>query len=421
MAAAPAPVTSAPNDPGFVRHDQWGLVQAGFPTAWCRSTGAGALIVVLDTGVDAGHPDLAGKLVGQARVENGTLTTGPGVAADDSGHGTHVAGIAVADTGNGIGVSGAAPDAHLYAIKVLFAPSPGQPEQGLPSDLVQAIDYAADTVAPAWNGPVVLNVSIGSADDSTSGGGAMTDSNGDISTALSHAYSRGLGIAIAAANSGTSPIGGSAVQDGEALSVGALTQSGAVAPYSPTSGVSIFAAGGAANASKSYVGTGILSTWPHSSAGDYAWMAGTSMAAPHVAAALAMLMSTGMSNAGAGARLLQTADAQHRMHVDLALNSTAPCGIRHATPALIRPAAAAPAVVAKPAPPPTAPHVAATQPPSKTVAVAREVPATSAATHPAAQHGSASLLGRLALALSACVLVWLFRPRRLLRRLRVGG
>jgi subtilisin family serine protease len=108
-AAAVGAATSAPNDPAFRSHEQWGLVQAGFPAAWCVSTGAGALVVVIDTGIAASQPDLAGKLAGEAAVHDGAVTSGPGAAADDSGHGTHVAGIAAATTGNGIGIAGAAP------------------------------------------------------------------------------------------------------------------------------------------------------------------------------------------------------------------------------------------------------------------------------------------------------------------------
>lgn len=422
-AAAAAGPTSTPDDAAFVRHQQWGLLQAGFPTAWCRSTGAGALIVVLDTGVDSAHPDLAGKLVGEARVSNGALTTGPGTAADDSGHGTHVSGIAVADTDNGIGIAGAAPDARLYAIKVLFATSPGQPEQGNDSDLAEAIDYAADTVAPAWHGPVVLNISIGAAGDTS--GGTVSDPTGDVSAALSRAYSRGLGVALAAANNGTSPVGAAAVQAGQALSVGALAQNGTVAPYSPTTGVSLFAAGGAAGADQRYVNTGILSTWPHSSAGDYAWMAGTSMAAPHVAAALALLMSTGMGNGDAYAQLLQTADAQHHMHVDAALGSTAPCGASAASlprtpahaapvqPAVVHAAAAPPVAAAKPPAPAPDAGTAAIGPRHVRPAV---VPLAAPVSGDGGRGGSAGLgvwLGRLALLFGGCVCLRLALPRRL--------
>ena len=423
--AAPGGATSTPNDPGFVHHQQWGLVQAGFPTAWCRTTGVNTLIVVIDTGIDAAHPDLAGKLIGEARVQNGVITTGSGTAADDSGHGTHVSGIAAADTGNGIGIAGAAPDAKLFAIKVLFAPSPGQPEQGSQSDLVQAIDYATDTVAPTWPGPVVLNISIGAADDtsgsSSGGSGSVSDNGGDISTALAHAYNQGLGIALAAGNTGTSPIGSQAVQDGQALSVGALDQNGAVAPYSPTQGVSVFAAGGAAGADHRYTGTGILSTWPHSSAGDYAWMAGTSMAAPHVAAALALLMSTGLSNADAYSRLEQSEDAQKRLHIDVALGSTTPCGTAATAPAhavgatpprTVAPAVtrAAPPVAVASAPPAPVARAAAAK---VVVATTHVVTPASSPVRPLSAQGSAAW-GRGTLVGLALIMLWMLVPRRLL-------
>jgi len=407
--AATRGVTSTPDDVAFRQHQQWGLLQAGFPAAWCRSTGAGALIVVVDTGVDASHPDLAGKVVGQARVQNGVVTTGPGTALDDAGHGTHVAGIAAAATDNRIGVAGAAPDASVYAVKVLFATAPGQPEQGSQSDLVQAIDFAADSIAPSWPGPVVLNISIGAADPS-SGGTAVFDGSADIPGALEHAYARGLAVALAAGNAGTTPVGGAAVDDGHALSVGALDQNGAVAPYSPTAGVSVFAAGGAASGDHRYVSTGIISTWPHSSSGDYAWMAGTSMAAPHVAAALALLMSSGMSNAQAYARLLGTADAQRRMHVDLALGNTAPCGAAVAA----RPGAGAgtvrPATPVRAAPAP-ARRVAATSPAAAPVAARHvAVPATGDAAPAAARRGA--WVTRVALAVCGVLLLALLAPRR---------
>jgi serine protease len=412
-----AAATSTPDDPGVRDHQQWGLTQAGFPDAWCRSTGAGALIVVIDTGIDASHPDLARKLVGQARVRGGELSTAQGAAADDSGHGTHVAGIAAAVTGNGIGVAGAAPDARLYAIKVLFAKAGGGSESGSESDLVQAIDYASGTIAPAWPGPVVLNLSIGAADASAQSG-TLDGEGPDIDAAMERASQRGLGVAVAAGNAGTSAIGAAAVQQGAALAVGALDQNGHVAPYSPTAGVSIFAAGGSASGPDRYTSTGILSTWPHSASGDYAWMAGTSMAAPHVAAALALLMSSGLSSQQAYTRLLDTADAQRRMHVDVALGSTAACGAPpSATPAgAVRGIAAPPRHVKAAAPPPPP----ASAPAATAAPTAASVPARAAsADAPAATSSDSSgpnWWARAALGLGAMTLLWLVLPRRAIKR-----
>jgi subtilisin family serine protease len=421
VSAASAGATSTPDDPAFRAHSQWGLAQAGIPSAWCRATGAGTLIVVIDTGVSAAQPDLAGKLAGEASVRGGAVTAGPGAAADDSGHGTHVAGIAAAVTGNGVGIAGAAPDARVYAIKVLFAGASGSAE-GARSDLVQAIDYASTVVAPSWPGPVVVNVSIGAADPSGGGSatlsGADADPGADVDSAIQRAYAAGLGVALAAGNAGTSGIGGDAVAAGAALAVGALDQNGAVAPYSPTAGVSIFAAGGSASSPDRYTGTGILSTWLHSSSGDYAWMAGTSMAAPHVAAALALLMGAGMSNREAYSRLLSTADGQRRLHVDAAVGSTGTCG-RAAAAGGGGPARAGrnPAVVA-PVPSASASAAAAAAAAAAPV-VSPRLPATGGAAPAAASvasGGGASWPARIALGLGAVVLLWIIAPRRLLRR-----
>jgi thermitase len=103
-------------DPGYER--QWGLTQAGVPSAWSTGTGAGVKIGVVDTGIDLNHEDLASKVVAATKCEDTDGTPGQCTgkkedAQDDHGHGTHVAGIAAAFKDNGIGVAGVAPSAQL--------------------------------------------------------------------------------------------------------------------------------------------------------------------------------------------------------------------------------------------------------------------------------------------------------------------
>jgi membrane-anchored mycosin MYCP len=90
---------SAVADP--LRAQQWNLDMIEADAAHGTSTGAGAVVAVVDSGVAAGHPDLAGRLVaGRDVVE------GDGTPDDGDGHGTHVAGIVGAATGNGVGGCG---------------------------------------------------------------------------------------------------------------------------------------------------------------------------------------------------------------------------------------------------------------------------------------------------------------------------
>jgi len=315
--------TSSPNDPWFASGHQWGLTQAGFPSAWCASTGAGALIAVIDGGVDFSHPDLAGKQVGSMVVQSGQVV--PGEASTDHGHATHVAGIAAADSNNGIGMAGAAPSARLYSVQMLFAGG-----QGTSTDLATAIRFVTEAVAPTWPGPVILNISVGATTGSTPP---------EVASAISEAYSRGLGVALAA---GDSPgASGYASMGGQAMVVGALGPGGGVASYSPTGGVNVFAAGGE-NQGSTNVGTGIISTY---TGGQYAWLTGTSMATPHVAAALALLMSAGLTNGQAYQRIEATENPGGGLRIDRALGSTGGCGGVAAAPPPPAPAPARPAPV----------------------------------------------------------------------------
>jgi subtilisin family serine protease len=112
--------------------------------AWTRSTGAGITVGVVDTGVQAGHPDLGGRVAtGLNTVTNTTDTS------DTAGHGTHVAGIIGATAANGAGVVGIAPDATIRPIKVFTGPTAYE------SDIAEGFTYAGQQSIP------VVNASLG--------------------------------------------------------------------------------------------------------------------------------------------------------------------------------------------------------------------------------------------------------------------
>jgi hypothetical protein len=121
--------------------------QVGAPTAWAAGhTGSGAVVAVLDTGIDATHPDLA-----DAVVTAEDFTGDPDGASDGHGHGTHVASIITGSgAASGERYAGVAPDARLLVGKVLddFG-------QGFESQVITGMEWAAAQDAP------VVNMSLG--------------------------------------------------------------------------------------------------------------------------------------------------------------------------------------------------------------------------------------------------------------------
>src|SRR5262249_21768222 len=124
---------TTPNDPSY--GDQWSLPRVGWDTAYGSLTPSGsATVAVLDTGVDATHPDLASVVVPGTNILTGS---GDG-QTDPNGHGPQMAGIVAAATGNGVGIAGVG-----YAgVKVMPVTVLNDQGLGLDSDVISGVVYA---------------------------------------------------------------------------------------------------------------------------------------------------------------------------------------------------------------------------------------------------------------------------------------
>jgi len=295
FAPAAGAQTAAPNDPLWSA--QWGPRQIHADQAWGASTGAGAVIAVVDSGVDLSHPDLQGQLVNGATFVgcaangpcgNGDYTSGKD-AGEPDGHGTHVAGIAAAATGNGIGVAGVAPDAKIMPVKVL-----GE-EGGSFEEIAAGIRWATD------NGADVINMSLGGLP-----GLQVLEITGvvrEARDAIAYANSKGVAVVVASGNE-SAPLCASPSFNNGALCVGATDPNELKAWYSNLTVkpdlLTISAPGGAGTF---FCEDDVVSTVPRGLEGfcgadGYDYYAGTSMAAPHVSGVAALLSALGLDNTG---------------------------------------------------------------------------------------------------------------------------
>ena len=309
--AAAGPAAGASSDPYFAK--QWGLVKVQAEQAWPVANGTGALVAVVDTGVDLTHPDLDGNIVSYPDADmvepDGTCTgnakrgrtcTQDG-AQDKNGHGTHVAGVIAAETNNAIGVAGVAPAAKILPVRVLDAGGSGTDEQ-----IASGIRYAAD------KGADVINLSLGY----PSGVDQVAKALGwlkPVENAIAYAWSKGAVIVVAAGNDSV-PICAEPSGVANVVCVGATDQFDLRSYYSNsdatmTKDYLVAPGGGGTNLSlgpnsptASTCGGDIFSTYLRSetswcsSEPGYEAIAGTSMATPHVAGVAALLAGKGLTN-----------------------------------------------------------------------------------------------------------------------------
>lgn len=272
-ATLPAPYL--PNDTYFVQGNQWALrnvgqdgglagadISATYAWGLLQANGisignSSCKVAVIDTGVDYNHPDLSDNCKKADGVDYYNMDYDP---MDDGDHGTHVAGIIGAKGNNGIGVAGVAWNCRIYALKALNSQM-----QGTDSSILGAIDHCNFTDIP------IANMSFGS-----------------------NSYSLSLRNAMANLANKTLFICGSGNDGGDNDSVPFYPASYdceniiSVANTTHHDELNTFSNFGATSVDVAAPGSNICNTYPN---GDYVWLSGTSMAAPHVTGIAVLLKS----------------------------------------------------------------------------------------------------------------------------------
>ncbi len=274
----------------------WGNDMVNAPESWARGyTGRGVTVAVIDSGVDVYHDDLRNNIwVNTGEIaNNGIDDDGNGfiddvrgwdfigddnTPLDTNGHGTHVAGT-IAAANNNIGGTGIAYGARIMPVRVL-----GTSGRSSGNSVAEGIRYAAA------NGADVINLSLGRDTPSSA-----------LSSAIAYATQRGSFVVMAAGNSSASQPGYPARYATDyGISVGSLDRDGDISDFSNRAGSSrqmhhVMAPGGS-----------IYSTLPND---RYGSISGTSMAAPHVAGVVALMLSANRNLTHAQVRSILTSTA----------------------------------------------------------------------------------------------------------------
>ena len=266
-----------PNDPKYA--EQWHMQRAGAEKAWEYACGEGVIVAVVDTGIacyDDGGFMKGTDLLGTRCVGGYNFVGKNEIAADDQGHGTHVAGTIAQTTNNGVGVAGLAHCAKLMPVKVLSGRG-----WGTMADVAEGIRWAAD------HGANVINLSLGS--DSKSG---------VVEKAVHYAYKKGVVVVAAAGNSGKS-VGFPAAYDG-VIAVSATDKNDGIAWFSSRGPQVAIGAPGVGITQQTICESG------KNKCEQWGVFNGTSMASPHVAAAAALLYGQGVTDPDSVKAILQS-------------------------------------------------------------------------------------------------------------------
>nr|CBM43235.1 serine protease [uncultured organism] len=244
--------------------------------------GAGVQVAVVDTGIDLSHPDLAANIVGGKNCSTGKSYD------DGNGHGTHVAGT-IAALDNAIGVAGIAPQAKLWAVRVL-----DNNGNGSWSSVICGLDFV--TANAVGNGGKISVANMSLAGGGSSDNNCGNTNNDALHKAICRARDKGVTIVVAAGNeSGPASASTPAAYDDAVITVSALADTdgkggglGAATGYGADDTFASFSNYGPI-VDIGAPGVNIRSTWKGSA---YNVISGTSMATPHVAGVAALYLAT---------------------------------------------------------------------------------------------------------------------------------